>query len=307
MLLTIGVPTYNRSASVSRLLRSLMADLKSLPVKVVIIDDGSDDSTYTDLSNIPFIASQVRLLRNDINLGYPRTFARLFAECDTEYLMIVADDDQVIVENLSLLLDYLTREQPSFVSPQFMRGTTQYRGQDETGPITPAQFLTASAHASGLVYRVQDCTTPLTELEQRVTSRQADALVYPQVVVVVQLLIAARKCEWLAIPTVREGSLEPSGIRDADGNTYWSVESRWQQLKAFDSLLAEYADTDATGVAKQTRDALHRDVYSILGDAMRSESPALGAAFDHGARNASRWFLPKIKSLPVINRIFRKA
>lgn len=307
MLLTIGIPTYNRAASVARLLHQLLSDTEAAPVQVLVVDDGGEDGTYVSLSSDPAIATRVRLIRNDENLGYPRTLARVFEECKTEYLMVVADDDQVITKSLSPLLDYLERERPAFVSPQFLRSSTVYRGQENTGPIASGEFLASSAHASGLVYRVKDCQAPLVELAKRVDSKQADALVYPQVVVMVQLLIAGSKCEWLALPTVSEGSFEPSGIRDADGNAYWSLESRWQQLKAFDSLLSQYCESDTTGIAQDILNALYENVYSIIGSAMRSESPTLGAAFDRGARNAYSRTWPKVTNLPILRGLSRKA
>jgi glycosyltransferase involved in cell wall biosynthesis len=282
MLLTIGIPTYNRASTVSRVLHDLLAEPASELVEVLVIDDGGADDTFAKLSEDPTIASRVRVLRNDVNVGYPRTFARVFAECRTEYVMLMADDDLVVAENLAPLLDYLERERPAFVSPQFLKGSTVYRGRATTGPITPRQFLSCSAHAPGLVYRVEDCRDALDELASRIESEQADALVYPQVVVFMNLMIAARKCEWFALPTAREVNPHPSGILDADGRAYWSVESRWQQLKSFDSMLEQHAEQDTTGVARQLLDAHRALVFQRMARAIRLGNPALGAAFDAG-------------------------
>lgn len=288
MLLTIGIPTYNRSATVVSLLHQLLAEPGAELVDILVIDDGSSDGTFARLRDDPTIAARVRVLNNDVNLGYPRTYARAFAECRTEYLMLMADDDLVIAENLAALLDYLERERPAFVSPQFLKGATVYRGRSTTGPIAPGEFLACSAHAPGLVYRVEDCRDALAELASRVESEAADALVYPQVVVLVNLLIAARKCEWLALPTAREEAPLPSGLRDAGGHAYLSVESRWRQLKSFDALLEGRAEQDATGVARQLLDAHRARVFVSLARAVRMENPALGAAFDAGGQKYYR-------------------
>ncbi|MGX1701280.1 glycosyltransferase family 2 protein [Microbacterium sp. NPDC055357] len=294
MLLTIAVPTYNRAQNVARLLHQFLAAPASELVEILVIDDGGTDGTYAALSKDPTIAERVRVLKNDVNLGYPRTFARIFAECTTEYVMVIADDDEVVVESVGPLLEYLGRERPAFVSSQFLKGSTVYRGRDVTGPISPKEFLRSSAHAPGLIYRVEDCHAALAELAERTESKQPDALLYPQVILVMRLLVAAAKCEWLALPTVREGSAEPSGIVDAGGRSYWSVESRWQQLKSFDELLTQYVEQDTTGVAQEMRDTQRARVFRTMERAIREESPALGAAFDSEARRS--YSTPTIRS-----------
>jgi glycosyltransferase involved in cell wall biosynthesis len=293
VLLTIGVPSYNRAENVSRLLHELVAESVAETVEIVVVDDGGSDDTYGKLSNDLEIASRVRVLKNETNLGYAGTLARIFAECTTEYLMLIADDDHVIAENLAPLLEYLDSERPSFVAPQFLLGSAIQRGRAANGPIAPREFLACSAHAPGLVYRVEDCRAGLDELRERADARYVDALVYPQVVIVIRLLLAAATCTWLALPTVMAGENEPSGIRDAAGHTYWSVESRWQQLRSFDELLSQHAESDASGIAQEMLDAQRARVFGIMASAIRSEDPVLGQAFDRGAQEFSRQQAPR--------------
>lgn len=284
VLLTIGIPTYNRAQDVLSTLHGLLAHADSALVDVVVIDDGGSDGTYDLLRDDPVVASRVRVLENSVNLGYARTFARLFRECDTEYLMLMADDDVVLMDNLQALLEHLERERPAFVSPQFVRESRVSRGRNTTGIIEPRDFLKASAHAPGLVYRVDDCRPALDELLERVDAEEVDARVYPQVHIVMRLLLAARACQWLAVPTVEEGAYRPSGIRDAAGSAYWALESRWKQLKAYDALLSGWAETDATGRAQEMLDAQRERAFHLIASAIRIEDPVLGDAFDDGAR-----------------------
>lgn len=306
MLLSIGIPSYNRHENVSALLHQLVAEVEPELVEIVVIDDGGSDGTYERLSSDKGIASRVRILKNEVNLGYASTFARLFAECSTEYLMLMADDDTVLVENIRPLLDRLGRERPAFVSPQFLRGTAVARGRGRTGPIAPSEFLACSAHAPGLVYRVADCRPGLEELADRIEAKQVDALVYPQVHVVIRLLMAGARCEWLALPTVAEGAYRQSGIRDADGNAYWAVESRWRQLRAYDALLSAYAQSDMTGAAQEMLHVQRERAFHLISSAIRIESPALADAFDRGAkRRFQERPLDRIRSLPIVKRAAR--
>jgi hypothetical protein len=297
-MLTIGIPTYNRVDDVARLLKDLLAHPASQAVRILVIDDGGSDDTQRKLLDDPAIASRVRVLTNDANLGYAHTFARIFAECGTEYVMLMADDDEVVAENLPALLEYLERERPAFAAPQFLRGSTLYRGRTSTEPIAPRDVLLSCTHAPGLVYRVDDCRAGLEQLAERARSGIVDALVYPQVGVVMRLLAEGRKCEWLGMPTVVEGTGQPSGIRDARGHIYWSVESRWQQLKSFDALLSGFAEWDTTGASDEMLRAQRERVFSTIATAIRLDDPALGAAFDSGARKIYEKTVPAPPTAP---------
>lgn len=282
--LTIGIPTYNRADDVRKTVLDVLSHADSDLVQIVVIDDGGTDGTYESLVQDSEIASRVRVLRNAENLGYAGTFARLFRECTTEYLMLTADDDRVMMENIRELIAHLAHVGPAFVSPQFMRGARVARGRAATAEVAPKDFLRASAHAPGLVYRVADCLPALDELMTRVAAEKVDALVYPQVHVVMRLLLAGLRCEWLALPTVMEGEYRPSGIRDASGGAYWSVESRWKQLKSYDALLAEWSADDETGRAQEMLVAQRDRAFHLIASAVRNENPTLGDALEAGAR-----------------------
>jgi glycosyltransferase involved in cell wall biosynthesis len=306
MLLSIGIPSYNRAENVWSLLHELLAEPDSELVEIFVIDDGGSDGTYAKLAE-DAIASRVRILRNDANLGFARTFARLFAECRTEYLMLMSDDDHVLVESLRPLLAYLGSERPAFVSPQFLRASTISRGRSSTGPIAPRQFIACSAHAPGLVFRVEDCRAGLEELAERIEADQVDAVVYPQVHLVMRLLLAGATCRWLALPTVAEGAYRPSGIRDGSGHAYWSVESRWQQLKSYDALLSHHAAHDTSGAAHEMLRAQRERAFRLMASAIRTEDPVLGEAFDRGAQKVYQQ-RPRstIRDLPIVRQAARR-
>lgn len=308
VILTIGIPTYNRGDDVRKTVVDILAHADSELVDIVVIDDGGTDGTYEKLAGDPEIARRVKVLRNAENLGYAGTFARMFRECETDYLMLTADDDRVLMENLRPLIEHLTGEQPSFVSPQFLRETRIGRGRTESGTIAPSDFLSASAHAPGLVYRVEDSLPALDELLDRVAAREVDAVVYPQVHVVMRLLLAGRRCQWLALPTVAEGAYRPSGIKDAAGGAYWSLESRWKQLKAYDALLARWAEHDASGRAQQMLIAQRARAFHLIASAIRAEDAALADAFDDGARRRYGHTLrQRIGSLPGVAWLARRS
>lgn len=301
MLLTIGIPTYNRAEDVRKTIADILAHPDSELVDIIVIDDGGTDGTFEKLGSDPAIATRVRVLENGENLGYAGTFVRLFRECETEYLMVTADDDRVIMENLRPLLEHVRQAEPAFVSPQFLRGSRVSRGRVATAAIAPRDFLPAAAHAPGLVYRVEDCSSALEELQERIAADEIDALVYPQVHVVMRLLLAGVRCQWLALPTVAEGAYRPSGIRDAAGGAYWSLESRWKQLKSYDALLSRWAEADRTGRAQEMLTAQRNRAFHVIASALRIEDPVLADAFDEGARERyQRTARDRIAGLPIV-------
>ncbi|CAD5138691.1 MULTISPECIES: glycosyltransferase family 2 protein [unclassified Microbacterium] len=307
MLLTIGIPTYNRAEDVRKTVTEILAHEDSELVDIVVIDDGGTDDAAERLRADPAVVDRVRVLRNPENLGYAGTFARLFRECETEYLMLTADDDRVLMENIRALVEYLSDHAPVFVSPQFLRDGRVSRGRSFTGAIAPRDFLAASAHAPGLVYRVEDCLPALGELAERAEAEEVDALVYPQVHIAMRLMLAGERCTWLALPTVAEGAYRPSGIRDAAGGQYWSVESRWKQLQAYDALLSRWTADDASGRAQEMLTAQRDRAFHAIASAIRMEHPDLGAAFDEGARRRyQRTLRSRILAVPIVGWVVRQ-
>lgn len=284
-LLTIGVPTFNRSECIMRLAKELVAHEAHKLADILVIDDGGEDGTFEALKESPVASvAGIRILGNDVNRGYAYTFNRIFEECRTDYLMMMADDDSVVFSNIPALIDFLHIEKPDFVSTQFLIGDTVYRGKTESTKIKPEEFFQSSAHAPGLVYRVNACSESLELVRARADMMKADALVYPQVVMLINLMHAAANCRWLALPMVIEAEAAPSGIRDASGSSYWALDSRWRQLKDFDDLLVSQLRENDDVVGQAMLNAQRDRVFGHLVVAMESEKPELRIAFDKSAR-----------------------
>ena len=282
-ILTIGIPTYNRAESILRNIKELMAGKATQLVDLIVIDDGSNDGTFSLINEHVKNQQRVRVLANETNVGYARTFIRLFQACKTPYLMVMTDDDSVIIPKLKPIISYLEKNQPDFVSTQWLQGQHIYRGGPE-GSIFPSEFMDASCHAPGLIYRVAACETGLELLALRLNEARTDATVYPQVLLIICLLRAKANCQWLAIPSSREGDAKPSGVRDSSGDVYWSLQSRLKQLSDFEDLFVELLKASDDPPTRIMTEAHRNRVFGMIVATMLKEQPSLRLAFDRSAR-----------------------
>ena len=90
--ISICIPTYNRSETVYRLLTQIISfDLKDI-LDVIVIDDASTDNTYQHLIGLAD-GDDIRISRNERNVGLTGNILNCFNECKTEYLIYMADDE----------------------------------------------------------------------------------------------------------------------------------------------------------------------------------------------------------------------
>ena len=91
-LVSIGIPTYNRAASVERAIRSALAqDHRAL--EVVVSDDGSTDGTGAAVRALAAADPRVRLISQPVNLGHARNFQAVLDAAAGEWFMWLSDDD----------------------------------------------------------------------------------------------------------------------------------------------------------------------------------------------------------------------
>ena len=93
-LVSVGIPTYNRSDQLKRAVRSVLAQ-ENARVEVVISDDGSSDATGDVLERLAAEDARVRFVRQVQNVGHARNFAEVLAMARGEYFMWLSDDDEL--------------------------------------------------------------------------------------------------------------------------------------------------------------------------------------------------------------------
>jgi hypothetical protein len=240
--LTLAIPTFNRSLDAARLAGQIASWTQSGDgaVSAVFYDDGSTDNTSTVLQK--YRSDHLEVIRSDTNNGYAKTLIRALSEYDTEWVMMVADDDVFAPKpgQLEELVAWLHAEDPDFVCTQWLTSDGRlYRGKKSIRPISDESLRQATSHAPGLIYRASSVRPALPMLDRELGRKSDAALVYPQVVLVAQMLAAGCKAMYWPGSIVCEGSGQPSGIRDVQGRKYWSAKSRLAQAFAFDRTYRE--------------------------------------------------------------------
>ena len=91
-LLTIAIPTYNRAAKLRAQLERLLPQLHP-EVRVCVYDNASTDDTRQVVE--PFLSKGVFYFCAGFNGGGNLNFLRCFEGCETEWLWILSDDDQI--------------------------------------------------------------------------------------------------------------------------------------------------------------------------------------------------------------------
>ena len=113
-LLTIAVPTYNRSRFLTHLLDSLQPQLRAAEeggssVELLISDNASSDGTEALLDEYERRGLNFRYFRNQTNIGPDANFAQCFEQARGRYVWIIGDDDILLAGGLSIVLDLLQK------------------------------------------------------------------------------------------------------------------------------------------------------------------------------------------------------
>jgi glycosyltransferase involved in cell wall biosynthesis len=278
-ILTIGIPTYNRPQKLLESLEHLSRAAIFSRMPVLVIDDGSEPATVENVAEFTGNPNFV-YRKNEFNRGYPRTLFRLFEECETEYLLVTADDDLISVEDIGALEKRLLDERPDFASTIYLLGGKPYRGAKFTRPIAPSEYIDCSGHAPGLVYRVAAFKAMIPQIMSRLEQGKADAACYPQVLFAIATLLEQRKAIWVDVVGAFENGNLPSGLADVDGGKYWDYASRLRQFAAFDDFIASYP-TDNKEIREEMlrthrKNFIHRIMY-----AWRMTDPASFSDFEN--------------------------
>ena len=105
-LVSIGIPTYNRSAGVCRTLMSLWA--QEYPnLEIIISDNCSTDNTEDVIGVISKNRPEIKYFRQQSNLGMIKNFEFVLRQAKGKYFMWVADDDTLEVGVLQKYVSFL--------------------------------------------------------------------------------------------------------------------------------------------------------------------------------------------------------
>lgn len=231
-ILTIGIPTFNRSEAVCARLKELIALDISDHIEILVIDNHSTDGTTENLHKIRIpsrLISRIQIISNESNLGFVGNFFSLFDHCKSEYLLVCSDEDQITESGLRRLMEFLGENSPDFVSPQAEVNGRLYRGRKTLMELDYAQHQDASFYISGLCFKTESAEKYLSWLPQ-IVKENALVEVYPQTALA-GCLVAEGSGFWLDAMVTRQLDELPTQIAHSDGRAYHHLNSRFEQIK----------------------------------------------------------------------------
>lgn len=115
-LLTIAIPTYNRSRYLERLLETLADQISpdSL-VELIVSDNASSDDTHEVVERFQSCGLRIRYLKNETNRGPDLNILQCYEEAAGKYVWILGDDDFVRPGGLSKVISHIRDEEYDLV------------------------------------------------------------------------------------------------------------------------------------------------------------------------------------------------
>lgn len=108
-LLTIAIPTYNRSKHLKQLLASLAPQLvDETRVELIISDNCSVDDTARVVQSFIADGLDCRYIRNAVNVGADGNFLGCYRHARGKYFWLIGDDDLVVAGGLREVIRLLT-------------------------------------------------------------------------------------------------------------------------------------------------------------------------------------------------------
>lgn len=104
-LVTIVIPAHNEEGAIGRVLESLRTELPDTVAEVIVVDDGSTDSTAEIVAR-----SGVRMIRHPTNRGYGASLKTGVRAATTPYVLTMDADGQHRMEDVAKLCQAVTGE-----------------------------------------------------------------------------------------------------------------------------------------------------------------------------------------------------
>ena len=140
MILTIGIPTYNRSKYLKKNLEQLCGYIQQLnavnKVEILISDNCSTDNTHEIIDEVTKEYTNIAInpFYNTKNSGAGPNLLNVVCNAKTPYVMLLGDDDYICKEYLKKVLDILLSGESVCVLPSYYNidagGKPNGRGRD---------------------------------------------------------------------------------------------------------------------------------------------------------------------------------
>ncbi len=153
--LTVCIPTLNRCEKLRKTLGSLLAH-EEKNIDILVSDNGSTDETWAYLTSLD--DKRLRISRNSKNIGFTGNILKLLELSETDFILLMSDEDYVCSENLGeLLSSNLFSSSVGVIYPSVLHENKQsyyYNYSDTTWEKNKAlnKFVLSHSYMSGMIF-----------------------------------------------------------------------------------------------------------------------------------------------------------
>jgi glycosyltransferase involved in cell wall biosynthesis len=107
--ISVFSPCYNEEKNFGKLLKGMLDFLPEISsdFEIIIVDDGSTDSTAEIARKYAMNHSQVKVISHKRNMGYGAALRTGFENCNKDYIFFTDGDNQFDISEMTKLLPYI--------------------------------------------------------------------------------------------------------------------------------------------------------------------------------------------------------
>ncbi len=153
-LVTVYIPTHNRAELVCRAVESVQKQ-SYRNIEIIVVDDGSTDSTYEALSGY-IAASEIVYLKNDVPKGAPYARNRAIQNAKGKFITGLDDDDFFLSGRIESLLENYD-DKYSFISSGYKVIYEDFERPEHNGDrvVTLDDILRANVVGNQVLVKVE--------------------------------------------------------------------------------------------------------------------------------------------------------
>lgn len=105
MKITAAIPSYNKEKYIGSCIKSILVN-KQYVDKIILVDNCSSDKTFNIAKKFE---PDIQCYRNKKNLGMSGNWNRCIELCDTDWLMIIHADDELLPGAIECYIDFIKK------------------------------------------------------------------------------------------------------------------------------------------------------------------------------------------------------